>query len=142
MQMGMGSQQAETTAPKWLVDTKTMPGVLRFVFRGQLSLQEVEQFVVAHNRAVDETRGRDYKVWVDLREMLPLSPEATQALEKAKRYSAAQPNFRGSAVLVSGATVALQHRRTSDSGGVGDTEFISTDEDDCRRYLSTVYRGA
>ncbi len=133
-------QQATSSEAKWTVDTTSTPGVLRFTFRGRLSAHDMETFVIAHNRAVDSLQGRDYRVWVDLREMQPLSPEAAAVMERAKRYSAARPNFRGSAVLVAGATVALQHRRTSATGGVIDKEFISSDEEECRRFLTQVYR--
>ncbi|HZU84243.1 MAG TPA: hypothetical protein VE987_15040 [Polyangiaceae bacterium] len=105
-----------------------------------LDTEEMRAFVDAHNRAVDAMNGRDYKVWVDLREMAPISPEAAELMAQAKRYSSTRANFRGSAVLVAAATVALQHRRTSVSGGVMDTELISSDEQECRRHLASVYR--
>jgi len=126
----------------WEVAGSSTPGVLKCTFRGRLTVEEMEGFVEAHNRAVDDMQGRDYKVWVDLRDLQPLSPEAAEVMEQAKRHSAKQPNFRGSAVLVSGATVALQHRRTSTTGGVMDTEFISDDEQACLRFLEQVYRKA
>ncbi|SRR5579883_1797015 len=124
----------------WSVDISSTPGVLRCVLRGVLDTEEMRAFVDAHNRAVDAMNGRDYKVWVDLREMAPISPEAAELMAQAKRYSSTRANFRGSAVLVAAATVALQHRRTSVSGGVMDTELISSDEQECRRHLASVYR--
>jgi hypothetical protein len=119
-----------------------MPGILRFVLQGRLTVDDVKAFVVAHNRAIDELRGRDYKVWVDIRQTNPLSPEGTEVMEEAKRYTAAQPNFRGTAVLVAGALVALQHRRTSAAGGVADSELISGNEEECLRFIQQVWRGA
>jgi hypothetical protein len=129
-----------TKRPKFEVDTTSMRGVVRCVLTGALQPDDVRDFVAAHNAAVDSMRGADYKVWVDLREMEPLSPEATEIIEQAKRYSHKHPNFRGSAVLVSRATVLLQHRRTSVSSGVIDSELLSEDEAECRRHLASVYR--
>jgi hypothetical protein len=128
--------------PKFEVDTASTPWIIRCVLSGVLQPEDVRAFVVAHNAAVDAQRGADYKVWVDLRAMEPLSPEATEVMEQAKRYSSRHPNFRGSAVLVSRATILLQHRRTSVSTGVIDSELLSDDEAECRRHLATVYRTA
>jgi hypothetical protein len=128
------------TKPKFEVDTTSMPGVIRLVLRGSLKLEEVREFVALHNAAIDAKRGADYKVFVDLRALEPLSPEATELMEESKRYSNQHPNFRGSAVLASRATILLQHRRTSVSSGVIDSELLSDDEAECRRHLASVYR--
>ncbi|MGO9838609.1 MAG: hypothetical protein ACLP1X_30880, partial [Polyangiaceae bacterium] len=111
--------------PKFEVDTATIRGVIRCVLTGALQTEDVRKFVDSHNAAVDAMRGADYKVWVDLRGMEPLSPEATEVMEQAKIYSSKRPNFRGSAVLVNRATILLQHRRTSLSSGVIDSELLS-----------------
>src|SRR5262249_9268142 len=76
----------------------------------------------------------------DISKMLPLRPDSAVLLEAAKSHSSKQPNFRGSAVLVSGATVAMQHRRTSVSSGVMDTELISDDIAALRAHLRSVDR--
>jgi hypothetical protein len=107
---------------------------------GALQTEDVRQFVVAHNAAVDAMRGGDYKVWLDLRGMEPLSPEATEVMEQAKSYSSKHPNFRGSAVLVNRAMILLQHRRTSVSSGLIDSELLSDDEAVCKRHLASVHR--
>jgi hypothetical protein len=125
---------------RWSVDITSTVGVLRCVLRGTIDAEEMKAFVEAHNRAVDAMGGRDYRVWVDLRDLSPLSPRAAGVIEEAKRYSSTLPNFQGSAVLVSAATVALQHRRTSVTGGVMNTELISSDELECRRHLESVRR--
>jgi len=124
----------------WHVDVDTEPGILHLKLSGALTLEEVKAFVEAHNRAIDGYQGRDYRVWVDISELLPLRPEAADVLEESKRYSSQHPSFRGSAVLVSSATVAMQHRRTSMSGGVISTELISDDPAALRAHLRTVNR--
>ena len=131
-----------TKPPKWSVDHTSEPGVLRCMLRGVIRLEDMSEFVLAHNRAVDAMQGRNYRVWVDLRDLEALSPEATQLMEQAKRYSATHENFQGSAVLVSSdrSLAAMQHRRTSVTGGVVDTEFISDDENACLQHLAKVTR--
>jgi hypothetical protein len=126
----------------WKVDEKSEPGVLRLELSGTLTPDETRAFLTAHNRAIDGYRGRDYKVWCDLSALAPLSPECAALMEEVKRYSSKQPGFRGSAVLVSSATVSMQHRRTSVSGGVMGTELISDDAAVLREHLRTVYRRA
>jgi hypothetical protein len=125
---------------QWNVDATSTPGILRLTLDGRLTLDEMTAFVDAHNRAIDSYGGRDYKVWCDISKLLTLSPECAHVLEKAKHYSNAHRNFRGSAVLVASAVVALQHRRTSADSGVLSTEMISQDVNALEHHLRTVYR--
>jgi hypothetical protein len=124
----------------WSVDTATRPGILWLTLEGRLSTAEMAAFVDAHNRAIDDYAGADYKVWCDISRMLTLDLECAQLFEKAKLYSSSHANFRGSAVLVASAIVAAQHRRTSVDGGVMPTEMISQDVAALERHLRTVYR--
>jgi hypothetical protein len=124
----------------WNVDPYSEPGILHLKLTGRMSDDEMGAFVKAHNSAIDEYRRRDYRVFCDISEMSPLSPTAAALLEQAKRYSNSHANFRGSAVLVSSATVALQHRRTSIDGGVMPTELISPDLQALRAHLKAVDR--
>ncbi len=131
---------ARVSRPQWDVDSASEPGVLRLVLRGRLSLDEMGAFVAAHNRAIDELDGADYKVFCDLRELAPLPPDCAALFEQAKRYSDAHQNFRGSAVWVTGAIVSMQHARTSRASGVLATELISSDEAALREHLASVWR--
>ena len=125
---------------QWNVDATSTPGVLRLTLSGRLTLDEMTAFVDAHNGAIDGYGDSDYKVWCDISTLLTLSPECAHLFEKAKQYSNAHRNFRGSAVLVAGAVVALQHRRTSVDGGVISTELISQNVKALEDHLRTVYR--
>ena len=106
-----------------------------------MSAEEMQAFAAAHNAAVDAFQGGDYRIFCDIRKLSPLSPEAAVALEQAKGYSAKQTGFRGSAVLVVGKLVAMQHQRTSVASGVMNTELISEDEAACWAHLAQVKRG-
>lgn len=123
-------------------DASSTPGVLRMTLSGTFSLDDMRAFVEAHNAAVDGFRGKEYRVWCDIRALAPLAPDVAEELERAKRHSASQKGFRGSAVHVTSAMVALQHKRTSISSGLMDTELISDDEDALRAHLSMVRRSA
>ena len=120
----------------------TSAGVLELRLWGSIKLAEMSAFVAEHNAAIDGFGGADYRVLCDLRGMAPLSPEASAVLEEGKAYSAAHPNFRGSAVLVDSALVALQHERTSTASGVMSTELITDDVAAAQRHLAAVKRGA
>jgi hypothetical protein len=124
----------------WEVDTVSEPGTLRLVVRGRISPDQMRAFVAAHNAAIDSYRGADYKVLCDIRALVPLSPECAEIFAVAKTYSDSRPNFRGSAVWVDRAVVAMQHARTSKATGVSRSELISSDEAALRAHLATVWR--
>ncbi len=125
---------------EWSLDGEGKPGILVMRLTGTFSEDEMRAFVAAHNAAIDAFGGKDYRVFCDIRELRPLSPACAELLEKAKAYSSAHSNFQGSAVLVASKLVALQHQRTSVSGGVMDTELISEDEEQCMAHLARVKR--
>ena len=122
------------------VDTTSEPGIVILRLIGALTLEEMRAFVRTHNEAIDALNGSPYRVFCDLREMSPLSPDAAKEMESAKMHSASLPNFQGSAVLVSSPMIAMQHRRTSTDSGVIDTELISDDPEACREHLRRVQR--
>lgn len=124
----------------FVIDTSSRPGLLQLKLSGTLGAAEMADFVAQHDRAIDALRGRDYRVLCDIRELAPLSAVCTALFERAKRYSASRPNFRGSAVLASSTLARMQHRRTSEASGVMSTELISDDEAECWRHLSIVWR--
>lgn len=132
--------EERTSGGSWTVDRVSRPGILVLTLVGRIGPREMESFVAEHNAAVDAYRGRPYRVFCDISRMQALDPEAAELLEGAKRHSAAQTSFQGSAVLVASATVALQHRRTSTRGGVMETELISSDRAALERHLETVAR--
>jgi hypothetical protein len=123
------------------VRTDRKPGILWFEIEGFLTVDDATAYVAAHKAAVDSFGDRDYKVFGDIRKMSTLSPECAALFESAKKYSNAHPNFRGSAIWVSNSVmVAEQHRRTSTSSGVLETELISSDERALWEHLGKVYR--
>lgn len=122
------------------LDKTSEPGILRITLAGKFTVAEMTAFVAEHNRQVDAFGVGDYRVWADLTDLAPLSPECADILERAKRYSSIRPNFQGSAVLVSAPTVALQTRRTSAGAGVQSTELMSSDPEELREHLKKVHR--
>lgn len=122
------------------VDTASKPGILLLEVEGALSLDEMRAFVRDHNAAIDATQGAPYRVFCNLRNMLPLSPEASQLFLQAKQYSASHRNFEGSAVLIASSLIAMQHRRTSVEGGVMNSELITDEETECWAHLRRVHR--
>jgi hypothetical protein len=124
----------------WKVDGRSRPGVLQLQVSGRISVEEMREFVKAHDHAIDAFDGKDYRVFCDIRSLAPLSPECAELFLKAKAYSNAHTNFQGSSVWVDNALAALQHRRTSQEGGVLSTELISENETQLWDHLRTVTR--
>jgi hypothetical protein len=122
------------------VDASTEPGILRVRCEGSLDVAQVEEFVRLHNQAIERFGETPYRVFLDLRKLNLLSPRAAEVMEQAKLFSAARPNFQGSAVLVASSVVAMQHRRTSATSGVTATELVSDDEQACKEHLRKVSR--
>lgn len=125
---------------RWSVDTASQPGLLILILSGQVTLAEMLAFVEAHNAAVQGFAGHPYKVFCDLRGLRPLSQECAEAFESAKRISSGKNNFEGSAVLVDAKFTSMQHRRTSVSAGVANTELITESEEAALSFLRTVSR--
>jgi hypothetical protein len=126
----------------WKIDTDARPGVLVMTLSGAFTTDEMEEVRRAHNAAIDAFVGGDYRVFVDLRDLTPFSPECAEIMEACKLYSSSRPNFQGSAVLASSKIVALQHQRTSVAGGVVGTELISEDFAACEEHLARVHRSS
>jgi hypothetical protein len=124
----------------WTIDETTTPGIVRVKIDGVISLQEVRELSMSFMAAVDRLQGTPFRVFADLRTLVPLSPEVTHEFEIVKSRTAARSNFQGSAVLTASSVVAMQHRRTSQSSGVLDTELISDDEAACWQHLQTISR--
>jgi hypothetical protein len=123
------------------VRTDRKPGILWIEIEGFMTVDDAKAYVAAHKVAVDSFGDRDYKVFGDIRKMSTLSPECTALFEVAKKYSNARPNFRGSAIWVASSVIAAeQHRRTSISSGVANTELIDSDERALWAHLDKVYR--
>lgn len=125
---------------EFVVDGTTHPGVLYLCLKGLFSEANMAAFVKAHDAGVDAFRGKHYRVFCDIRELAPLSPECALLFERAKSYSARMANFQGSAVLATSSLVAMQHRRTSAASGVQATELVSDDEQKCWEHLKLVSR--
>lgn len=127
---------------KWNVDTKKSPGILHLQLAGQMTSDDMREFLKAHNKAIDSFAGHDYRVFCDIRELLPMKPDCAAFMEEAKKYSSTHRNFKGSAVLVASALGAMQHQRTSVSSGVIKSELISESEEACREHLLRVNRAS
>ncbi len=125
---------------RFRIDGTSKPGIIIFQLEGALSPQEMREYVAACKRTIEALHGAQFRSFVDIRVMLPLSPESTSILQEVKEHAAAQPNFQGSAVLVASSLIAMQHRRTSIASGVMETELISDDEAACWEHLRRVRR--
>jgi hypothetical protein len=130
--------EREQVVGSFVIDVSSEPGVVRATLTGRFEHAEMLALEREAIRVLDGLANAPYRVWVDLRNLQPLSPECAAIMERIKRDSARRPNFRGSAVLVANALVSMQHRRTSVSSGVMPTEAISNNEEELRAHLARL----
>ncbi len=97
---------------------------------------QLRELAVAHARALEATAGQPFKVFIDMRRLFPLEPEAVTILAEIKRVAASIDGCRGMVVLADSATVAMQQHRTRQRGrGPRDLELITLDEVEALRFL-------
>lgn len=113
------------------------PGEQRLTLsmREQVFGRDMRELAKAHVRALEATGGMPFKMLLDLRGLHPLDPEASEMLGDMKRVAARLEGYRGRAVLVDSATVAMQQRNTTIEDGGDDRELITLDEVKAQQFL-------
>jgi hypothetical protein len=96
---------------------------------------EMDALAQAHAKALEATGGQDFRVLVDLRGLPPLGARAAALLGDMKRVAARLPGYRGRAVLVDSATVAMQQRNTTLEEGGDPTELITLEAEEAERHV-------
>lgn len=120
----------------WYVEYDPGARVLTVRLTQQVTAANMRQIMRVHVQALSSTSGEPFRVLADLRGLAPLDREAATLFAEVKRAAAALPGYRGRAVLVDSATVALQQRRTSVEHQSDATELITPDEQEARSFLS------
>lgn len=120
----------------WRVAYEPSQRLLILELKDQVGVGEMRALARAHARALEATGGEDFRVLVDLRGLYPLDSQAAELLSDMKRVAAHLAGYRGRAVLVDSATVAMQQRNTTLEEGGDDAEIITMDEADARRYVA------
>ncbi len=101
----------------------------------EVGVDQLHDLANAHARALEATAGQPFKVFIDMRRLFPMEPEAVTLLAEIKRVATSMEACRGMAILADSPTVAMQQHRTRQKGGPGATELITLDEDEAMRFL-------
>ena len=119
----------------WYVEFDPTKKLLTLRLGAMVTAQGVRQLMRAHAQALAATGGSEFGVLADLRGLAPLDREAANLFSEIKRSAVALPGFRGRAVLVDSATIALQQKRTSMDMDASQFELVTTDEGEALQHL-------
>ncbi|MCZ7683762.1 MAG: hypothetical protein M5U28_35350 [Sandaracinaceae bacterium] len=113
------------------------PGQHLLMVRLAREVREVDMRALAraHAQALEATGNQSFYVLADLRGLFPLDGEAAAIFSDMKRVAAKQRGYRGRAVLVDSATIAMQQRNATLEDGGDAAELITMDEDEARRFV-------
>ena len=118
----------------WRVEYDPLERVLTLLLSREVRELEMRGLARAHAQALEATGGQRFRVLADLRGMHPLDGEASAIFSDMKRVAAHLPSYRGRAVLVDSATVAMQQRNATLADGGDPLELITLDAEQARRF--------
>src|SRR5687768_16369336 len=95
------------------------PGQRLLTMRVTQEVREAEMRALArsHAQALESTGGQPFTVLADLRGLHPLDVEAVAIFADMQRVAQRLDGYRGRAVLVDSATIAMQQRNTTREEG-------------------------
>jgi hypothetical protein len=116
----------------WLVEFVPASGRLSVRLRDVIAGPELRKVADAQAAALEATGGEVFKVFVDLRGLVPLDDEAVGLLAQIKKVALGVEGCRGVVVLADSPTVAMQQMRTRSSGA----ELVTLDQNEATRALA------
>jgi len=122
----------------WRMDFDPATRRLCVQLKEHVSTAHLRELADAHTLALEATGGQAFKVFLDLRGLFPLEPDAVVLLGAIKRLASQMRGWAGTAVLADSATVAMQQNRTRicEQTDVG-LELVSLSSDQVERFLAS-----
>lgn len=113
------------------------PGQRLLTIRLTQEVREVEMRALArsHAQALEATGGQPFRVLVDLRGLHPLDLDAAAIFGDMKRVAGKLDGYKGRAVLVDSATIAMQQRNTTLEDGGDPTELITLESEEAIKHV-------
>lgn len=119
----------------WRIEYDPAQRLLTMRLTREVRESDMRALARAHAQALEATGGEPFFVFADLRGLFPLDAEAAAIFADMKRVARALEGYRGRAVLVDSATVAMQQRNATLEDGGDDSELITLDEEEARRFV-------
>jgi hypothetical protein len=103
----------------------------------EVGAEQLHELAIAHARALESTAGQPFKVFIDVRGLFPMEPEAVTVLAEIKRVAASVEGCSGMVILADSPTVAMQqHRTRQKTRGGREAELITLDPNEATRFLA------
>jgi hypothetical protein len=119
----------------WRIDYDPTQRLLTLRLSQEVREVEMRALARSHAQALEATAGHAFRVFVDMRGLHPLDLEGAAIFADMKRVAAKLDGYRGRAVLVDSATVAMQQRNATLEDGGDPTELITFEADDALRFV-------
>lgn len=116
----------------WLVEFVPASGCLSVRVRDHVTPPEIRRLAEAQAAALEATGGEVFKLFVDLRGLVPLEADAVTLLAEVKKVALEVEGCRGVVVLADSATVAMQQMRTRSTPN----ELVTLDQGEATRALA------
>lgn len=119
----------------WRIEYEPDESLLTLVLTRHVTPPEMKELGRAHARALESTGGRPFGVLVDLRGLYPLDGQSAELLSDMRRVAASLEGYRGRAVVVDSATIAMQQRNATMEDGGDELEVITWQLDEARAHV-------
>jgi hypothetical protein len=119
----------------WRVEYDPEQRLLCVQLARQVVPREMREVARVHALALEATGGAPYWVLLDLRGLYPLDGQAAEILADVKRVGASLAGYRGRAVLVDSATIAMQQRNQTMEDGGDASELLTWGPEEARGHV-------
>jgi hypothetical protein len=120
----------------WKIHFSPTERQLSMRLMAEVTREQARELAAANARALEATGGQPFKVFIDMRRLFPMEPDAVSVLAEIKQVTASMSGFLGMAILADSPTVAMQQHRTRIGGGrPAESELITLDEGEAVRFL-------
>lgn len=126
----------------WKIQFSPSERRLSIWLMAEVDMNQLDELASAQARALEATGGRPFTVFVDMRNLFPMDPDAVLLLAEIKRVALSTKTCEGMAILADSPTIAMQQHRTRQKKGSPKVELVTLDETEATRFLEKVGRPA
>ena len=119
----------------WRIEYEPDEGLLTIQLAKQVAPPEMRELGLAHAKALEATGGQPFHVLLDLRGLYPLDGQSAELLSDMRRVAGSLEGYRGRAILVDSATIAMQQRNATMEDGGDPQEMITWKPEEARTHV-------